>query len=271
MSNFLQRAITGVIFVIVLVGCIIWNSYSLAGLFFVVALLGANEFYTLAEKGGAKPQRVMGLLAAALLYVVLVLPKFGWLENDSLVLLLPLIAALFIAELYRKQAAPFTNLAYTLFGLYYAVLPFALFNAFSADVGGEYVFDLALGYFFLIWTNDTGAYLSGRALGKHKLFERISPKKTWEGTIGGVLLSLGVAWVLSIYFDALPLIHWLAIALIVVVVGSLGDLVESMFKRSIDIKDSGNILPGHGGILDRFDGVLLSAPVVFAYLKVFVD
>ncbi len=115
--------------------------------------------------------------------------------------------------------------------------------------------------------NDTGAYLVGRKFGKHKLFERISPKKTWEGSFGGAILGLGVGYLNAQLFPDLSLFNWMIVALLVVVFGSLGDLVESMFKRSLGIKDSGKLLPGHGGILDRFDGIFIAAPVVYTYLR----
>jgi phosphatidate cytidylyltransferase len=126
---------------------------------------------------------------------------------------------------------------------------------------------IILGFFILIWSNDTFAYLVGRSVGKTKLFQRISPGKTWEGTVGGVICTQGIAYALSIYFTELEPIHWHVVAVIVSVFGTLGDLVESMFKRSLGVKDSGNILPGHGGILDRFDAVLVAAPFVVAYLS----
>jgi phosphatidate cytidylyltransferase len=122
---------------------------------------------------------------------------------------------------------------------------------------------------FLIWASDTGAYFSGKALGRTKLFERISPGKTWEGWVGGTLFCLGVAYVLSLYLADLELGYWLGVAAIVSVFGVLGDLSESMLKRSLGVKDSGNLLPGHGGILDRFDSLLMVVPFVVAFLKIF--
>ena len=267
----LQRALTGVVFVAVLVAAIVLHPYALSGLFLLIALLGQHEFYRLSRKAGAEPQVWTGLLTGVVMYVAIVAPKHGLLDDYRwLLLLLPLLAISFVAELYRKKTAPFTNLAYQFLGLIYVVLPFALFTYFADTQNFENDWTLALGYFLLIWANDTFAYLAGRTFGKHKLFERISPKKTWEGTVGGVIASMGIAALLWWGFGGIDLVHWLVIGFIIVVFGSLGDLVESMFKRSIDIKDSGTILPGHGGILDRFDGVLISAPVVFAYLYLVV-
>ncbi len=132
---------------------------------------------------------------------------------------------------------------------------------------GVYNPHLLLGFFFLLWTNDTGAYLVGRSIGKHKLWERISPKKTWEGFFGGLILSIIIGYVISLYYPELNYILWIVMAALVSIFGTMGDLVESVFKRSIDAKDSGSILPGHGGILDRFDGVFLSTPFVLVLLQ----
>ena len=133
--------------------------------------------------------------------------------------------------------------------------------------GGSYYYQIVLGFFFLLWANDTGAYLVGRKLGRTKLFERISPKKTWEGSLGGAVLGIGVGYLNAQIFTDLSLFNWIIVALLVVVFGSLGDLVESLFKRSLNIKDSGKLLPGHGGLLDRFDGIFIAAPIVYTYLR----
>jgi phosphatidate cytidylyltransferase len=147
-------------------------------------------------------------------------------------------------------------------------VPFSFFHAL-AFVNGHFNFHFPLAFLLMLWTNDTGAYLSGRFLGRTKLFERHSPKKTWEGFIGGALLTIGTATLLSHYFSDVHWRQWASMAVYISLVGTFGDLVESMFKRSINIKDSGGILPGHGGLLDRFDGLLLSAPLVFAFLYLF--
>lgn len=272
-----MRALTGAVFVIVLVGSIIWRYESFALLFLLITVLGTWEFYGLAEKDGVQPQKIYGTITAGLMFVLVALEKwfvfpylfpFHW-------LVLPFIFLVFIFELYRKKEKPFTNAGYTLLGIAYVALPFSLLISVpvietDSDIFGvtsrAYFGNIILGYFILMWTSDTGAYLCGRGFGKHKLFERVSPKKTWEGTIGGGLLCVGAACLLSFYFTELAPVHWIAVAIIIVVTGNLGDLAESLFKRSINIKDSGTILPGHGGILDRFDAVLISTPFVFTYL-----
>ncbi|TND09782.1 MAG: CDP-diglyceride synthetase [Bacteroidetes bacterium] len=276
-KNLIQRCITGSLFVIVLVGCIIGHPLSFGGLFLLITILGLWEFYGLAEKAGAQPLKTYGTLVGAFLFALAFLAKRD--HNFALLLaVLPMIFLVFFAELYRKKDHPFTNIAFTLTGILYVALPFALWclvivpthTAVSGWLSEQPLFSyrwhLFLGFFILMWTSDTMAYVCGRLFGKHKLFERISPKKTWEGTIGGGLFALGAAFLVAHFWKDIELVHWLVIAGIVVVCGNLGDLTESLFKRSINIKDSGNILPGHGGILDRFDAALLASPFVACYL-----
>ena len=145
-------------------------------------------------------------------------------------------------------------------------MPFCFFHALAYRTHTGFNYHLPLAFMLMLWANDTGAYLSGRWLGRTKLFERHSPKKTWEGFLGGIFHSAILAFIISHYYTELPWRTWVSVAIIIGVVGTTGDLVESMFKRSINIKDSGGILPGHGGLLDRFDGLLLACPAVFTYL-----
>ncbi len=258
----IQRTITGIIFAAVLIGGILFNYYTFLLLFSVITLLGLWEFYTLAEKTHHHPQKFIGLLLSALLIASIQLffnTSYKHWSTVPVVLFIAIIFSLFIFELYRKRGNPFGNIAYTILGVLYIALPIALLSTFSPLK--------VLGILFILWTSDTGAYFSGMAFGKHKLFERISPKKTWEGAIGGGILGLGMAYLLSTYNKELNLTDWMGTALIILVAGNLGDLTESLFKRSIDIKDSGTILPGHGGILDRFDSLILATPFIFTYLQ----
>lgn len=289
MSNFLKRAITGTVFVIVMVGGIYWSYWSLCALFFLISMLGLNEFYSLLEKSEYKPQRWTGLIAGALLFIIVAL-KDRFLGGATLIFspCILLLACIFFIELYRNHPNPFVNIALTVTGIIYIVLPFVMWVSYLSPFlpGNNLVSDnpllkligdaitpkynpnVLLGFFFILWTNDTGAYLSGMALGKHKLWERISPKKTWEGFFGGVILSIGVAFLISHYYTEISPLVWMLVGLTISVFGTLGDLVESVFKRSINIKESGTLLPGHGGILDRFDAVLLATPMVLALLQI---
>ncbi|MBK6639733.1 MAG: phosphatidate cytidylyltransferase [Bacteroidetes bacterium] len=183
--------------------------------------------------------------------------------------LIPAVALLFIMELYRNKSHPFENIAMTLTGLAYIIVPILLLvqmaYQFNPDDAITYHKNVVLGFIFLVWSSDTGAYFIGSKFGKNRLFERISPKKSWEGFFGGLALALLVARILSIYFTELDFYQWMIVAAITVVAGTLGDLVESMLKRIIGVKDSGTLLPGHGGILDRFDAFFIAVPLIYFY------
>ena len=183
---------------------------------------------------------------------------------------LPLVFVLFIAELYRKQPSPLTNIAWEIAGIVYAAVPMALFVTLPVAVRGaeiDYSPAVLLSILFIVWANDVGAYLFGVAFGRRKLFERISPNKSWEGFFGGVACAVGVGMLVALWQDA-SVPAWAGAGGIVAVTGVFGDLVESMFKRSVGIKDSGNILPGHGGFLDRFDALILALPFVYTYFSI---
>ncbi len=177
----------------------------------------------------------------------------------------PFVFTIFIYELYSHSQEPFANIAFMILGLFYIGVPFALVDFIAFD-GDDFKARIVLGLLVLTWVNDTGAYVTGSLIGKTPLFPRISPNKTWEGSLGGVFFTLMFGYILSIFFDDIPLGQWLGLALIVSIFGSLGDLVESMLKRSVDVKDSGNLLPGHGGLLDRFDAFIFVVPFAAAYL-----
>ncbi|MDP4162611.1 MAG: phosphatidate cytidylyltransferase [Bacillota bacterium] len=266
MNNFILRTITGIVFVSLIISSIVFSPLFFAVLFFCITLLGLHEFFKLLQNGGKAPQNGWGLVLGGLSFTGLTAVAHDWMNVRYLLALIPLMMIIFISELYRKKPFPFENIALTLLGTIYIALPFGLLNFFYLP-GKSYAFILLLGYFIILWINDTFAYLFGMTFGKHRLFERISPKKSWEGSIGGALTSIIAAGLLAYFTDSLPFIHWIAIAAIIVVSGTLGDLVESMLKRSLNCKDSGTILPGHGGILDRFDAVLISAPLIFVYIQ----
>jgi phosphatidate cytidylyltransferase len=193
-------------------------------------------------------------------------------DNDppafsNLLILAVTFAAIFIQELFTKSAAPFVNISYTLLGLVFVIVPFCFFHALGyLNAFHQFNFHFPLAFLIMLWSNDTGAYLSGYFFGRTKLFERHSPKKTWEGFVGGVIISAAAAYAISFFYIEISWKEWILMAVLIGSFGTLGDLVESMLKRSLDIKDSGGILPGHGGLLDRFDGLLLSVPIVYTYL-----
>jgi phosphatidate cytidylyltransferase len=236
----------------------------------IITILGVWEFYGLSKKDRAYPLNITGLIASVILFLSISLTSYNPQQFPLQLLAINFISIflIFIHELYRKKNSPFVNVSYTLLGPLYIALPLGLLNylAFFGEDHLVYNPTIIIGYFIILWTNDSGAYVFGSKFGKTKLFKRISPKKSWEGCIGGGLFSLLAGFICFKAFGQLSVFNWLMIALITVVFGTLGDLVESMFKRSINVKDSGSILPGHGGILDRFDAVFISVPFVYAYL-----
>ena len=271
MSNFWQRTFAGAVFIAVLVASIVYGKFSFGLLFLFFTIIGVWEFYKLSFKDNSQPLKIYGTVTSALIFVSSFIFAFDTptIPLKFLTLIIPLFFSVFFIELYRKPSSPpFKNIAYTFLGIIYVALPFSMLNFIvTPDYGSsEYHSNILLGYFIIVWCNDTGGYLVGRSFGKRKLFERISPKKSWEGTLGGAALSIIASFIIANYFTDLCISDWLIVASIIVVAGSLGDLVESLFKRSINIKDSGSFLPGHGGVLDRFDALLLSAPFVYAYI-----
>jgi len=263
------RAITGFFFVLVMLSAFFFGQYVFLGFFSLLTLLCLSEFYKLIKTANIHPQQFSGLIIGL---VICAATASFWLHASFttyfLALVIPLGVGVFFAELYRKTEKPFHQIAYTFLGLIYTLMPFVFFMS-MAFLQGNFNFHLPLGFILLLWTNDTCAYLVGRKLGKNKLFERHSPKKTWEGFIGGIMATALAAGLISHYFPEIPSIHWIITALIISIFGTMSDLVESMLKRSINVKDSGSILPGHGGLLDRFDGLLLAVPLVFIYLYLF--
>lgn len=265
LSNLQQRLIAGILGGSIIVGSVYWNEWSFFGLFFCITLLSMMEFYKLIIQDNKKPNRIPGLFIGMMIFTLVFLIQKNILASKCFYLIPPFLCLLFIHELYINKKKPISNVAFTIIGLMYVTIPFSLLVV-AAFSSGNYSYQIVLGSLFLLWASDSGAYFSGKTFGKTKLFERVSPKKTWEGSIGGAALSMGVAYVLSIYYTDLPLWKWLVLSGIIVVVGSYGDLVESSFKRSLKLKDSGALIPGHGGFLDRFDGLLLAAPFIAAFL-----
>ena len=273
MSNFAKRALTGTVFVLVLLGSIIFNQYTFYSLFVIIVILGMWEFYRLNSNEQHKPQKYFGTLIGVTLFIIANVEASILTTFPCDMIIYGLGFMVFIFEIYRKTEKPFINIALTLLGVIYVALPFSLLNfiAFpdihtNLPANERYQPHILLGMIYMIWINDTGAYLVGSKFGKTKLFERISPGKTWEGSIGGAVFALIGAYIISIYYKDIELMDWLAISAIVILFGTLGDLAKSLLKRSIGVKDSGNILPGHGGILDRFDSIIMSTPFVLIYI-----
>ncbi|MFN3556419.1 MAG: phosphatidate cytidylyltransferase [Bacteroidales bacterium] len=268
MSNLVTRTLTGIVIVLLIIVSVVFSPYTFTGLFLVVTILGLWEFYSMLERVNITPNKVLGTLAGSFLFLSNALIALELAPVEILLFNFLLLFLVFLLELYRNLPNPFTNVAFTFFGLLYVAVPFALLNylpnpGFRPDT---YNYTIVLGLFFLVWVNESGAYLVGSSIGRTKLFERVSPKKTWEGTTGGGILCLITAWILGIFYTDLRALDWMVVGGMVVVFSTYGDLFESLFKRSINAKDSGRLLPGHGGILDRFDGLIMATPFVFVYL-----
>jgi phosphatidate cytidylyltransferase len=261
-----QRAITGLFFIIVMIGSNLLGSYVFSVFYLLLSMFCLLEFYKLVKQGGMEPSKWAGVINGVLLFFFFAANCYF--PAYKFILILPVcMSFISIYELYKKTPAPFTNIGFTYLGLLMAIVPFAFFHA-MAFLRGDGVFNLhvPLGFLIMLWSNDTGAYLVGSKFGRNKLFERHSPKKSWEGFIGGILICALASYILSIFYVEYDWTQWILISLIISIFGTMGDLVESMFKRSLNVKDSGGILPGHGGLLDRFDGLLMAAPIVYAYL-----
>lgn len=276
-SNLIIRSITGIIFVAVLVAGIILSPYSLLILFTAITALTVWEFTTIANrKMNLQVNRFITTASAAYLFIAVWMFNTNIMGAEVFIPYLISIMYLLISELYFDRANSISNWAMALMAQLYIALPFASFNTLcfiTTPAGITYYYWYALSVFIFLWANDSGAYIFGSCLGKHRLFERISPKKSWEGSIGGGITAIVASQVIAYFIpfaeNLTPVVShllWAGLALVVVIFGTWGDLVESLFKRKVDIKDSGNILPGHGGMLDRFDSSLLAIPAAVIYV-----
>lgn len=266
------RSVSGAIFVVLLLGCV-WFSYSSFCLFFLaVSLMGLKEFYNLSDKFKLQSFSFVGLVLGLIFYLLfinwqLVFPGFSIGNKQSVVVLFPFIV--FVAALFTTKTQAFLSALYTTAGLLYAVLPFTLLQRLVLSSEGDYKPHLLTGVIFLIWSNDTFAYLGGSLFGKNKMIERISPGKTWEGTVFGVLMTFVISFILQRYLITFNDNRWIILGVLVPVLATLGDLVESLLKRQAGVKDTGNIMPGHGGILDRFDSLIFVTPFVYVLLLIY--
>jgi phosphatidate cytidylyltransferase len=269
LNNLQQRIVAAVVGVSIILMAILYNDLTFMLLFCTISALTQLEFYKLLGLDGNQPLTYYGTLCGVVMIVLTYLIEKGVVAFENYFIISPLLAMIFFIKLYkRNDLKPFTNIGFTFLGLIYVALPFSLLIAVAMRQG-IYNHEIILGSLLLLWATDIGAYFAGTKFGRRKLFERVSPKKSWEGAVGGAVCAAVVAFALGQYFLTFEPWKWYCIGAIIVVVGTYGDLVESLFKRSIAIKDSGSSIPGHGGFLDRFDGLLLSAPFIITFIKLF--
>ncbi|MES2588355.1 MAG: CDP-archaeol synthase [Bacteroidota bacterium] len=268
MSNLLQRALTGILFVASIVLSIWFNNYAaiaVFSLFFIGALVEYLNLFSNHEF--IQIEKYSFLIFNFSFFALAIICLFFKLNFIFLFAIFPLLFLYMLLELWRKKPEPLVNIATGIFGFIYLLFPFSLILILLFV--STHSFPVLIGMFLLIWTNDTFAYFSGRFFGKTKLFERISPKKTWEGTIGGVIFTILVGFLIGLTNNSTNMIFWIVSAIIIAPTSIFGDLLESLFKRNLKIKDSGTILPGHGGILDRFDATIFTVPFYFLWWTIY--
>ncbi|MBX2961581.1 MAG: phosphatidate cytidylyltransferase [Cyclobacteriaceae bacterium] len=268
-SNLTQRLVTALFGAAAIITGVVYSEWTYFAVLFVICFFSLLEFYKLAGLDGLIPLKTLGTLSGITLFTLSFFIERHTISARYYLLIFPLISLVYLVKLYKKtERKPFTNIAFTFLGIFYIAVPFSLLNH-AAFENGYYNFEIILGALLILWASDTGAFFAGTLFGKTKLFERISPKKSWEGFWGGAALAIAMTYGLSLYFESLTVVNWLIVGVLIIIGGTFGDLVESLLKRSIEIKDSGNSLPGHGGFLDRFDGLFISAPFIVAYLEIF--
>ncbi|WP_018620620.1 phosphatidate cytidylyltransferase [Spirosoma luteum] len=269
LTNLQQRVIAAIVGVPFILFMIWYADWTLALLFCVVSALTQREFYRLLGLDGFEPLTAYGTLVGTMICVLAYFVETDQISMGSYFLICPASSMIFLIKLYKKRdMKPFTNIGFTFLGIIYVAMPFALLIIMALQ-GGTFHPMIITGCLLLLWASDIGAYFAGTKFGRRKLFERVSPKKSWEGSLGGAAAAGIIALGLTFWAPELKPWQWYCVGGIIVVTGTYGDLVESLFKRSIAIKDSGTSIPGHGGFLDRFDGLLLATPFIITFLKLF--
>ncbi len=271
MNKVLKRAITGFFFLVIMLAGMLVRSFSFGILFTLISALMVYEFGGLVNRlTDARMSALLTAMASAYLFLSVMAFRIGYAGLGIIFPYVIFMMALTISQLYLKLPNPMGNWAFTMLSQAFCAIPLSLLNflAFEKGAPGEATFTpiLPLSVFIFIWVSDTFAYCTGMLFGRHRLLERVSPKKSWEGFFGGLAFSIGAACILAHFYTILSIWMWIGLAVTIVVAGILGDLTESLMKRQLGIKDSGNILPGHGGLLDRFDSALMAIPASVAYL-----
>ena len=262
------RTVSGIIYLVLVIGSLFLGKYVYGIVFLLTGIMALVEFYDITGYSGSKHFVLTGIFASAGIFILSFLVASGLTGYRFLALASVIPIIMLIMALYSSKPDVIKTMAMLVLGILYVMFPLSLMNylVFPASNNFEYTHRILLGILALVWINDTGAYLTGTLFGRHKLFPRISPKKSWEGVLGGTILTLLPAWWMDNLMGILNGFHWLCLASIVVVFGVYGDLTESLIKRNAGMKDSGTIMPGHGGALDRIDSILFVIPLSFIYL-----
>jgi phosphatidate cytidylyltransferase len=273
--NLLIRTLTGTVYVAVILSGL-YHPYIFLLVFSVVVGLTLWEFYGLMwHNEGFVARRLAGTLGGGYLFFACLAYANAWSGSTIFLPYLIFLMFVFISEMYVPKSDPIRNWAFMFLGQVYCAASFSLLNFIVFRPSGaapcEFIPLPALALFVFVWLNDSGAYLIGSLMGRHRLFERISPKKSWEGFWGGFILALASSQVFAFYFPSISRYHWLGMSAVIVVFATWGDLAESLMKRNLGVKDSGSLLPGHGGMLDRFDSILMAIPALYVYLKLFIQ
>ena len=271
MKDIYTRTLTGIVFLITVIGSILLDPLAFFIVLSLFSFVGLKEFYRLANlsfsgtDSRATPEYyIFGLL----IYAVIGLVGLGFIDIRYSSIIFIIFFLQIAIELFRKKDPQWRNITIILTGYIYISLPMGLMNSlFYFGAVDKPRLGILIGMFVLVWTSDIFAYLTGSMFGKHKLMEQISPKKTWEGSVGGLLSAFIAAYIMSIFVNQLNIVEWMILALLIVIGGTLGDLSESLLKRNAGVKDSGTLFPGHGGVLDRFDAVIFATPIVFIYIN----
>ena len=276
-KNLLVRTISGVVLLLLVVGALLWSKWSTGAFFAVVMIGGLVEFYGLCRRKGVEPMSSVGIATALAIFGLSFAVFMQWgtpatettarIVLGALLYIMLIVPATFVCELWRKSPTPIANIATTFMGVIYVALPMAALLFVPQLLVGKWSAWAMMAFISIIWINDIFAYLVGVTLGKHRLCERISPKKSWEGFFGGLIGAIGAAVLFGHLFEG-DLLVWTGFGLVASLSGVAGDLVESLIKREVDVKDSGKMMPGHGGFLDRFDALYISVPFVVVYLLV---
>lgn len=274
-KNLLVRTISGVVLLLLVVGALVWSKWSTGALFAVIMVGGLLEFYRLCRKKGVEPMISVGVATSLAIFALAFAVFLQWgspatettarIVLGALLYIMLIVPTTFVCELWRKSPTPIANIATTFMGVIYVALPMAALLYIPQLLIGKWSAWAMMAFLSIIWINDIFAYLVGITLGKHRLCERISPKKSWEGFFGGLVGAVGAALLFGHLFEG-NLLVWGGLGLVTALAGVAGDLVESLIKREVDVKDSGKMMPGHGGFLDRFDALFVAAPFALFYL-----